>query len=599
MRAIKHIFFFIIICFHKEGVCQQEDHNWILNFSSIDSFSVESEWVGSVINFNSLPPHIYKDPLIELDFRKTNAITSDSLGNILFYSNGQAIHGPDHKPIINGDTINYSPKWDWLTLSNEIGEIKPAGFKIGQLMSIIPWPDHNNRWMVLYQNYENVNDSTDFYELWKAEVVLNNENELEVFNKDQVVNSKIFRNGMVTCCQHANGRDWWLLQSNRDTIYSYLINPFGIKLDHLQILDYDIGKTQGQTKFNKNGDRLAYFGLPYQIPEDEIFWAEIFYSKFDRCSGYISEIETTSYQTKLTILNNGIEFSESGKYLYVSERERILQFDTELDNFLESPIVVGEWDGFKCDQLWSVDVQFGLMQRGPDNRIYVSGDQQCFYMHVIEEPEEVGLECNFNQRAIRLESFHHGTVPNFNTLRLGPLDGSPCDTLGLDNNPVSRFWYEQDNTNHQEIQFRDVSYYRPEEWSWTFGDGNTSDEMSPLHTYASNGVYEVCLTVSNENNSNSSCQELQIGPVANQNIQREYDINIFPNPVEDVTRLVFRDYLPEEARIVVYDASGLKVFADRVYQECMIDLSGLGAGIYLYEILDGIEYLSSGKIIKI
>jgi len=115
-------------------------------------------------------------------------------------------------------------------------------------------------------------------------------------------------------------------------------------------------------------------------------------------------------------------------------------------------------------------------------------------------------------------------IPNFNTLRLGPLDGSPCDTLNLDNNPISRFWYEQDSTDHQEIQFRDVSYFRPEEWSWTFGDGNVSDEKNPLHSYATNGTYEVCLTVSNENSSNISCQQLQIGPVSNTNLERQYDL---------------------------------------------------------------------------
>ena len=594
----KLLFIILLFCLCSKGLAQKEDYNWILNFSNLDSNVVDSEWIGSVINFNTLPPNFYRKSSITLDFRKTNAITSDSTGKIQFYSNGQAIYGADHEPIINGDTINYSPKWDWLTDPNEFGEIKPTGFKIQQLLTIIPWPDDENRWMVLYQNYENIIDSTGYYELWQAEVVLNSENVFEVLEKDKVFNNKIHRHGMLTACQHANGRDWWVLQSNRDTLYSFLIDPLGVQLDHIQILNFQIKRTFGQSKFSQDGSKFAYFGLPYQQVDDDTFEANIFYSNFDRFTGYLSEIETTSYETKLTVLNNGIEFSSSGKFLYVAERERILQFYTEQDSFLENPIVVGEWDGFICDNFSNNDVQFGLMQRGPDNRVYISGDQQCFYMHVIANPDKNGADCNFIQRAIRLESFHIGTVPNFNTLRLGPLDGSPCDTLDIDNNPISKFWYEQDNTNHQEIQFRDVSYYKPEEWSWTFGDGNSSDEMSPLHDYDSNGVYEVCLTVSNENSSNTSCQELQIGPVANQNIHREYDINIFPNPVEDVTRLVFHDYLPEHARIKLYDASGKMVFSARLYQECMIDLSFLNAGAYLYEILDGDSFLKIGKIVK-
>ena len=579
---------------------QAEDHNWIFNWSTIDSNSVDSEWMGSVLSFNTLPPKHYRESTITLDFDKTNAIVSDSLGEILFYSNGQAIYGGNHSPIVNGDTINYSPKWDWLALPNEFGEVKPNGFRVSQLISIIPWPDDDERWMILYQNSENVSDSINgFYELWQAEVIINEDDLFEVVEKDKVVNNNLFRHGLVTACQHANGRDWWLLQSNKDTIYTYLIDPDGIKLDHLQIIDHNIGRSFGQSKFSNDGSQFAYFSIENQDLLDNIFSADIFYSKFDRCSGYLDEIVVKNYESILSVLNNGIEFSSNGDFLYIAERERILQFDTREEDFLDNPIVVGEWDGFICDH-WSIqDAKFGLMQRGLDGKIYISGDRSCYYIHTIDNPNNEGLACNFNQRSIRLESFHIGTVPNFNTLRLGPLDGSPCDTLDLDNNPVSKFWYEQDNTDHQAIQFRDVSYFRPEEWSWTFGDGNTSGEMSPLHTYSANGIYEVCLTVSNENSSHTSCQELQIGPVANSNIGREYDISIFPNPVEDFTRLVFHDYLPEQSSIFLHDANGSKVFSSRVYQESMIDFTGLQKGVYFFEVIDGSTFLISGKIVKL
>ncbi len=35
-------------------------------------------------------------------------------------------------------------------------------------------------------------------------------------------------------------------------------------------------------------------------------------------------------------------------------------------------------------------------------------------------------------------------------------------------------------------------------YSWNFGDGTTSDEANPTHTYASNGVYDVTLTVTDD-----------------------------------------------------------------------------------------------------
>nr|2KZW_A Chain A, Uncharacterized protein [Methanosarcina mazei] len=39
---------------------------------------------------------------------------------------------------------------------------------------------------------------------------------------------------------------------------------------------------------------------------------------------------------------------------------------------------------------------------------------------------------------------------------------------------------------------------------WMFGDGNTSDSPSPLHTFFNEGEYIVSLIVSNENDSDSA-----------------------------------------------------------------------------------------------
>ena len=46
-------------------------------------------------------------------------------------------------------------------------------------------------------------------------------------------------------------------------------------------------------------------------------------------------------------------------------------------------------------------------------------------------------------------------------------------------------------------QFYDQSKNLPTTWSWNFGDGTTSSEMSPTHTYTVTGSYTVTLTVTN------------------------------------------------------------------------------------------------------
>jgi len=48
-------------------------------------------------------------------------------------------------------------------------------------------------------------------------------------------------------------------------------------------------------------------------------------------------------------------------------------------------------------------------------------------------------------------------------------------------------------------------------WTWNFGDGNTSNEQHPVHSYSSSGQYTVCLTVMNDTGgSNVSCSSIII-----------------------------------------------------------------------------------------
>lgn len=53
------------------------------------------------------------------------------------------------------------------------------------------------------------------------------------------------------------------------------------------------------------------------------------------------------------------------------------------------------------------------------------------------------------------------------------------------------------------VQFNDTSTGSPTTWSWLLGDGNTSSEQNPAHTYMSPGNYTVNLTVSNVDGSST------------------------------------------------------------------------------------------------
>ncbi|MDK2974301.1 MAG: hypothetical protein PWP08_672 [Methanofollis sp.] len=53
------------------------------------------------------------------------------------------------------------------------------------------------------------------------------------------------------------------------------------------------------------------------------------------------------------------------------------------------------------------------------------------------------------------------------------------------------------------VQFTDLSTNAPTSWSWDFGDGATSDEQNPTHTYTTSGTYTVNFTVANAAGSDS------------------------------------------------------------------------------------------------
>ena len=74
--------------------------------------------------------------------------------------------------------------------------------------------------------------------------------------------------------------------------------------------------------------------------------------------------------------------------------------------------------------------------------------------------------------------------------------GNPGDTV-ITNDCYSVFTYNQDPSDPFNFYFQDLSTGNPNSWQWAFGDGATSTLQNPTHTYTSNGIYLVTLTISN------------------------------------------------------------------------------------------------------
>jgi PKD repeat protein len=72
------------------------------------------------------------------------------------------------------------------------------------------------------------------------------------------------------------------------------------------------------------------------------------------------------------------------------------------------------------------------------------------------------------------------------------------------------------------VNFTDLSYDTDGSvvnWSWDFGDGNSSFDQNPVHSYGNDGVYTVTLVIVDDDGASSNLSDfISVGntpPVAN------------------------------------------------------------------------------------
>ena len=544
-------------------------------------------------NFNEDPMRIdYKLSRISDPNGALSSICTKS-GDLFCYSHGRSVFDSSSQFAINGDTIGFDQYWKlWEHPKYNFG------YSISQGVLILPFPGYADSVFYMAMKYDYLKDvQTGVY--WGIIAGYKDGLQARVVNKDNLIDHGFLGSGMTKAVRHANGRDWWiiLISGDNTTYYTYLLAPSGLKLRHVQ----NIGKKQsgfnsGNAAFSYDGSRYAVIDGRY-IPQQAV----ISIYDFDRCSGLLSNPHHKEIYIPKFSLGQSVVFSPNGNFLYANSDSTLYQIELNKANY---PInEIAHFDGFKSlpDPSFYF-TPFGFWAEGPDGRHYnVSGAGTALHMHVMDYPNEAGEACSFRQHAIRIPN-NPWSIPNFPHYRLGPLDGSPCDTLGLDNNPIAKYRYEADSIDYLRLRFTDLSYFRPETWSWDFGDGSPRVSMqSPYHTFAQKGTYNVCLTVSNENSSNIECRTITLGTSSSddESVSRA-DISLFPNPIQDYLLVTLGEYVPAHGQIMIYDITGRSVITQRIYYgQNSVDMRALQAGMYVWKVVDGTHVVREGKVVKI
>lgn len=156
--------------------------------------------------------------------------------------------------------------------------------------------------------------------------------------------------------------------------------------------------------------------------------------------------------------------------------------------------------------------------------------------------------------------------------------------------PNASFTASLINTN--QFQFNNTSTFA-ESYLWNFGDGSTSTETNPIHTYSIIAPYTVTLTATKCTTDDLATEYLNL--LSLNTITTTEKFKIHPNPVEQSTTITSFNTIDS---IEIYDAIGQqilhKTIASKSYE---IDLKDLQSGIYFIKINQH-EFVTFEKIIK-
>jgi gliding motility-associated-like protein len=402
---------------------------------------------------------------------KSSAVISDSIGSLIFFTNAKSVWAKDFTLMSN------SP-----SMAGDLGVTQPciiipkpgdsALYYIFNIDVMTYRPD--NTYDTKGLTYSVVNVNNNFYfgsgtSQWNIPLLL------PVVQK-------------LTAVRHSNGKDYWVIvhKWGSDEFCSYQLSESGLsgpivsKAGTPQTGAFvDQSNAYGYMKASPDGSKIAMAISGKNIVE---------LCDFDAGTGTITNAQDYTYNLQ-GISPYGIEFSPDSKMLYTSllmltgngppaVPSRVYQFD--LRGGLTNPTLIDSMPG----------IRIGGLQLATDGRIYASRTVNLLTkkdsIDVIYNPTRPGLDCNYN------------LLNNVPGSRFS-LDGRKS-TYGLPNFMQSYFQrpaFTHDSVCKGEItRFEIINKANIDSVSWNFGDGSTSNQMSPTHFYPVPGNYLVRLTES-------------------------------------------------------------------------------------------------------
>ncbi|MEY4877519.1 MAG: hypothetical protein RL708_2669 [Bacteroidota bacterium] len=358
----------------------------------------------------------------------SNTSVCDNKGGIIFYSNSLFVKNKLDENMPNGINFNHG------TISNSYIATGATPTFSGAI--VVPFPNDTNKFYMFYTNMEYTIKGGYYPDRLRYLVVDKSLNgglgDVSIKDVDVIIDTLM--DGQIHAIKHGNGNDYWLIvrKYSSNNFYKILIDSSGVSVKDTQaignayILGANAGIFCGQSNVSKQGDKLVYL---YQAvassgatPDGQMDIVN-----FDRCTGMLTGINSVILPV------NGPDtidvffscFSPNGNYVYANDLFNSYQFDlTDIPNLMANKVKVAH----RLITSWS----FGQMQIGVDDKIYCAGYGAAQDMHVINNPDILGMGCNFVQNQISFGGGSHysnGGLPNVPNFALGAI--APCGNVGV------------------------------------------------------------------------------------------------------------------------------------------------------------------------
>ncbi len=456
-HKIRFILLLLLFAAGKDCIAQKEADNWYFGWEE-------------AVNFAGGNPVIVNGSMMDADYGSTSL--SDSLGNLLFYSDGQDVFNRLNIRMPHGDSL----------LSSAVATSPCVAFRIpGSLWKYYlftvagapptKWKPSVNYSIIDMSLYGGLGDVVSF------------QKNIPLLAADSAYQT-------IGAVRHGSRDAYWVFVRNHGTpnkMYAFLVDVTGVHSSPIVspcFLNFNI-VSMGQSeiiKISPDGKFLLYAAR--NSPSGHYGKVELY--AIDNLTGLLTQVLLFDTGT----MNMGAEFSANSEFLFMSNTifsmslakyiSEIRQYDLKKVNNviqfqnLAYPMVEDTSDWFYGNQLLANNGKIYFIHSLGENGTQVS------YLGVINYPFLQGAACNIQLQTIQLINASMEGLPTF----------------------VSSFAALFDWTGNcvaDSVSFKSHFYPPPNSFLWNFGDppsgsANTSNLANPKHIYYSPGEYTVKVT---------------------------------------------------------------------------------------------------------